>query len=160
MPSLTLAQKHSLTQAASYYEQARSVASGLTMLSPIAVGLGTSLFGKKEQPEAGPSGNRSTPGHSVKGKEPSNETTTSDSSKSSWAMRMPSTNSLYGMAAVAVGAAAVGTAYYRREDFMNGWKYGYEHMTFVGNLWDENAMRGRLDTLDKLSRERNVRFWK
>ena len=81
-------------------------------------------------------------------------------SKSSWAVPTPSSKALYGLGAAALGAAAVGTVYYRREDFMNGWKYGYDHMTFVRNLWDEEAMRGRLVALDQLSRDRNVRFWK
>ncbi len=155
--------KHSLTQAASYYEQARSVVSNFSMLSPLAVGLGASVFGKKEQ-AAGPSESRpSSP--SGKGNEPAlpPPSTESAPSKSTWGIPViptPSTRALYGIGAMALGAAAVGTAYYRREDFMNGWKYGYEHMTFVGNLWDEEAMRGRLVALDRLSRDRNVRFWK
>jgi hypothetical protein len=61
---------------------------------------------------------------------------------------------------MALGAAAVGTAYYRREDFLNGWKWGYEHMTFVRNLWDDQGLKDRLDDLDRLSRERSVLFTK
>jgi len=151
--------KHSLTQAASYYEQARSIASTVTMLSPFAVGLGASVFGKKGQTEARPSNSRASTPPSAKGKETST-TTTESPSKSSWAIPAPTTKALYGFGAMALGAAAVGTAYYRREDFMNGWKFGYEHMTFVRNLWDEEGMRGRLVALDRLSRDRNVRFWK
>jgi hypothetical protein len=61
---------------------------------------------------------------------------------------------------VALGAAAVGTAYYRREDFLNGWKYGYDHMTFVRNLWDEEGLRVRLEGIERLGKEWNVPFWK
>jgi hypothetical protein len=54
----------------------------------------------------------------------------------------------------------VGTAYYRREDFVNGWKFGYDHMTFVRNLWDEEGLRARLEGIERLGKERNVPFWK
>lgn len=142
--------KHHLSQAATYYEQARSVASAATMLSPLAVGLGFGKWGSsKDTGEAGPS--RSSP--KGKGKEVEEPPTAIQSfwSKSS---------TLYGLGAVALGAAAAGTAYYRREDFMNGWKWGFDHMTFVKNLWDDAAMKDRLDTLDRLSKERNIMFWK
>lgn len=75
-------------------------------------------------------------------------------------MPVASTKSLYGLGAMALGAAALGTAYYRREDFMNGWRYGYEHMTFVRNLWDDEGMKGRLEGTDKLANERQVVFSK
>jgi hypothetical protein len=142
--------KHHLSQAATYYEQARSVASAATMLSPLAVGLGFGKWGSgSKTEEAGPS--RSSP--KGKGKEVEETPTAIQSfwSKSS---------TLYGLGAVALGAAAAGTAYYRREDFMNGWKWGFDHMTFVRNLWDDAAMKERLDTLDRLSKERNIMFWK
>lgn len=66
----------------------------------------------------------------------------------------------YSLGAAALGAAAMGTAYYRREDFFNGWKWGYEHMTFVGKLWDQEEMKGRLDAIDELDNKYNIRFWK
>ena len=162
--SLTSWQKHGLTQAASYYEQARTVASTLTTLSPFVAGLGFSGLGKKDpaqaQAKAGPSNSREAIPSSTKGKE-----TETLATKSSWlpalsAMTTPSTRTLYGVGAMALGAAAVGTAYYRREDFMDGWKWGYEHMTFVRNLWDDEAMRGRLVGIEQLSKDRKVRFWK
>lgn len=70
------------------------------------------------------------------------------------------TSTLYGLGAVALGAAAAGTAYYRREDFMNGWKWGFDHMTFVRNLWDDAGMKERLDALDVLDRNHSIRFRK
>lgn len=66
----------------------------------------------------------------------------------------------YSLGAAALGAAAMGTAYYRREDFFNGWKWGYEHMTFVGKLWDQEGMKERLDAIDNLDKQYNIRFWK
>jgi hypothetical protein len=117
------------------------------MLSPIAVGLGFGKWGSKDA-EAGPS--KSSPKGKGKEKEETPTAIQSFWSKSS---------TLYGLGAVALGAAA-GTAYYRREDFMNGWKWGFDHMTFVRNLWDDAAMKERLETLDRLSEERNIMFWK
>jgi hypothetical protein len=147
--------KHHLSQAATYYEQARSVASAATMLSPLAVGLGFGKWGSSNQDqsqgqEAGPS--RSSP----KGKGKEVEETPTTGIQSFWSK----SSTLYGLGAVALGAAAAGTAYYRREDFMNGWKWGFDHMTFVKNLWDDGAMKERLDTLDRLATERNIMFWK
>jgi hypothetical protein len=118
------------------------------MLSPIAVGLGFGKWGSSKDAEAGPS--KSSPKGKGKEKEETPTAIQSFWSKSS---------TLYGLGAVALGAAA-GTAYYRREDFMNGWKWGFDHMTFVRNLWDDAAMKERLETLDRLSKERNIMFWK
>lgn len=185
-------QKHQITQAASYYDTARSVASSIGMLSPVALGLGFGKFGNKTSEQAnraGPSrpssssassststSDKSKGNRNGKGKEmqsnsqastqgQSQTTTSSKSSWSSWSLpSIPSpalnTTTMYGLGALALGAAAAGTAYYRREDFFNGWKYGYEHMTFVRNLWDDEGMKGRLEDLARLSEERNVRFWK
>lgn len=66
----------------------------------------------------------------------------------------------YGFGAAALGVAAMGTAYYRREDFVNGWKWGAEHMTFVGKLWDQEEMNARLDAIDQLDKKYGIRFWK
>lgn len=62
--------------------------------------------------------------------------------------------------ALAVGAAAAGTVYYQRDTFATGWKYGYDHMTFVKNLWDADALKQRLDTINDLANTRNVVFAK
>lgn len=64
------------------------------------------------------------------------------------------------MGALAVGAAAAGTVYYQRDTFATGWKYGYDHMTFVKNLWDAEALKRRLEVAHELSKTRNVVFAK
>jgi hypothetical protein len=145
--------KHGLSQAATYYEQAKNVASAVGMFSPVALGLGFGKFGggggsskDQELSQAGPSRLKST--DTADSKPPPSK---------SW---FAPTKTLYGLGAIALGAAAVGTAYYRREDFASGWKYGYDHMTFVGNLWDAEALSARLEALDRIGRERGVQFWK
>ena len=140
------------------------------MLSPLAIGLGVGKWGRQDgnqqskDQEAGSSGSSRGPTPTSKGKEtaPANSRPTNqppDASSKSW-LPSPSAKTLYGLGAVALGAAAMGTAYYRREDFLNGWKWGYEHMTFVRNLWDDGGMKERLLEVDELTRTRNIRFWK
>lgn len=120
------------------------------MLSPIAVGLGFGKWG------GGGGGNADAGPSQSKGKSREVEPNPAAAPGSLWNR----TNALYGLGAVALGAAAAGTAYYRREDFMNGWKWGFDHMTFVKNLWDDTGMKERLDALDRLQRERNIMFAK
>ena len=136
------------------------------MLTPVALGLGFGKFGAKPDTanQAGPSKTRTpSPDRAItrKGKEPE---ATPTAVQSIWSMAsavMPSAKTaMYGIGAAAVGAAVVGTAYYRREDFMNGWRYGYDHMTFVKNLWDEDGMRQRLEDIVQLTSERGVFFRK
>jgi hypothetical protein len=130
------------------------------MLSPFAVGLGFGKWGQGSQgQEAGPSRTPTPPttGAKGKGKEVTPDSTgVAGAAQSFWSK----SSTLYGLGAVALGAAAAGTAYYRREDFMNGWKWGFDHMTFVKNLWDDAAMKDRLDTLDRLEKERDITFFK
>lgn len=129
------------------------------MLSPLAVGLGFGKWGgsaSSSTDEAGPSGSKSnSKSASSKGKEPASDPEV-PSVQSFW----NKTSTLYGLGAVALGAAAAGTAYYRREDFMNGWKWGFDHMTFVKNLWDDAGMKERLDALSDLDKDHSIRFRK
>lgn len=67
---------------------------------------------------------------------------------------------MYGLGAVAAGVAAMGGAYYSREHFLNGWKWGYDHMTFVGNLWDAEALEARLQCVEELRVKHQVGFTK
>ncbi|WVF71695.1 hypothetical protein IAT40_006503 [Kwoniella sp. CBS 6097] len=183
-PYLGLHPKHHLSQAASYVDQARSIASTVGMLSPMALGFGFGKFGKKaeEAPAAGSSASRSgsgtssrsgSPSQNSKGKQP--ETTVkapvqeseaaqpTTAASRSWFSSMPtmvppSTKTMYGLGAAALGAVALGTAYYRREDFVTGWKWGYDHMTFVKNLWDDEGMKGRLVAINSLIEDRKIIF--
>ncbi|WWC89547.1 uncharacterized protein L201_004471 [Kwoniella dendrophila CBS 6074] len=175
-PYLGLHPKHHLSQAASYVDQARSIASTVGMLSPMALGLGFGKFGKKTEDaaEAGPSSSRSSSpkSNNGKGKEPETtvlpntstpkETTTTAATSSFWSklpsIGQPSSGTLYGLGAAALGAVALGTAYYRRGDFVTGWKWGYDHMTFVKNLWDDEGMKGRLVSIHELIIGRKIVF--
>lgn len=148
-------QKHGLSTAAGYYDTARNVASTLSMLSPVALGLGMGKFGlgsssdssRSTTPNAKPTSGSSTP-------------TGSNGTGKAWYSSLTDKKALYGLGAVAVGAAAMGGAYYSREHFLNGWKWGYDHMTFVGNLWDAEALERRLQSIEELRVKYGVAFAK
>lgn len=68
----------------------------------------------------------------------------STSKATGWARWAPAAYTVGG--AIAAGAAA-GAAYWRREDITSGYKWAFDHMKYVGNLWDKEAMGKRLDDL-------------
>lgn len=76
----------------------------------------------------------------------------SNSSAQGWARWAPAV----GGALLAAGAA--GAAYYRRDDLAEGWKWGNDHMKYVGTLWDEKALHARLARLAAIRDELGVRF--
>jgi len=46
-----------------------------------------------------------------------------------------------------VAGAAVGTTYYKREELGIGYSWATDHMKYIGNLWDMNALNRRVDFL-------------
>ncbi|KAL1405372.1 hypothetical protein Q8F55_009003 [Vanrija albida] len=82
--------------------------------------------------------------------------TTPKPAASSW---FSNNKGLLGVGALAaLGVAAAGTAYLRRDDLAGGWKWGYEHMTFVKNLFDDEGMKTRMKRIDELRETRKVVF--
>ncbi|KAI6003707.1 hypothetical protein EDD15DRAFT_2507260 [Pisolithus albus] len=78
----------------------------------------------------------------------------STSKDTGWARWAPAAYTVGG--AIAAGAAA-GAAYWRREDITSGYKWAFDHMKYVGNLWDKEAMGKRLDDL-VLVEQRGITF--
>ncbi|KAG6336531.1 hypothetical protein ID866_2553 [Astraeus odoratus] len=74
---------------------------------------------------------------------------------SGWARWAPAAYAVGG--AVAAGAAA-GAAYWRREELTSGYNWASDHMKYVGNLWDEEAMKGRLDSLVQAGTKHGILF--
>lgn len=126
--------KNSATKVTEYADTARSVASGI--FGGLA-GLGTK---KVTSAPANPPTGLLT-----------NAPTTSGGSRGwgKWAA--------YGGAVLAAGAAA-GTAYYKRDDLTSGYGWASDHMRYIGNLWDENAMRRRVESIINLEDEAGVLF--
>jgi len=127
------------------------------MLSPLAVGLG---FGKAKQAHEEAKQRSAQEEEKRKnsgGSSPANSSGANTPTSSWW----KSSSAAIALGAVAaLSAAAAGTAYYRREDLALGWRWGYDHMTFVKNLWDVDGLKARLLRIDELSRTRNVLFAK
>ena len=46
-----------------------------------------------------------------------------------------------------MAGAVAGTAYYRRDDIGSGYSWTTDHMNYVRNLWDEDALQKRLQGL-------------
>ncbi|KAI9574668.1 hypothetical protein HD554DRAFT_2166134 [Boletus coccyginus] len=66
------------------------------------------------------------------------------SSASGWGRWAPAA---YAIGGAVVAGATAGAAYMRKDDITSGYSWASDHMKFVGSLWDEKAMRGRLDNL-------------
>jgi hypothetical protein len=125
------------------------------MLSPLAVGFG---FGKAKQAqeEAEQAKKRSADKNQQPSSSPSPSGSGSGTPTTWW-----KSSAMVGLGALAaLSAAAAGTAYYRREDLALGWKWGYDHMTFVRNLWDIDGLKTRMLRIDELSRTRDIVFAK
>lgn len=74
---------------------------------------------------------------------------------STWAKWAPAAYAIGG--AVLAGATA-GAAYMRRDDITFGYAWASDHMTFIGSLWDEQAMRERLDNLLAVHKDHGIVF--
>ena len=80
---------------------------------------------------------------------------TEAASPSLWAKWAPAAYALGG--AVVAGATA-GAAYLRRDDIASGYAWASDHMKYVGSLWDEKAMHGRLESLLAANTDHGIVF--
>ncbi|CAK5265010.1 unnamed protein product [Mycena citricolor] len=56
----------------------------------------------------------------------------------------------YAVGGALLAGAAAGTTYYHREDIGLGYSWATDHMKYVGNLWDSDALDKRVDFLTNL----------
>lgn len=84
---------------------------------------------------------------------PSPQSNTS-SSKLGWGMWAPAA-----LGAVVAGAAA-GAAFYKKEELTSSLGWAGDHLKYVGTLWDDKALRRRIDTLIAIRKESGVHFHK
>lgn len=59
--------------------------------------------------------------------------------------------------AILAGAAA-GGAYYKRENLSMGLTWATDHMKYVGNLWDEETLKRRIEALINVEEQAGVVF--
>ncbi|KAF9247360.1 hypothetical protein BU15DRAFT_38777 [Melanogaster broomeanus] len=69
------------------------------------------------------------------------ETASSTSRWTSWAP------AAFAVGSAIVAGTAAGAAYMRRDDLTSGYSWASDHMKYVSSLWDEKAMRERVDNL-------------
>ncbi|KAG1752628.1 uncharacterized protein EDB91DRAFT_1243392 [Suillus paluster] len=113
--------KNSATKAVEYASTARTVVSDVF-----------SLFGKKG---AASTASEQTAVASI---------TAPPTAESGWGKWGPAA---YAVGGALVAGAAAGTAYYRRDDIGSGYGWATDHLNYVRNLWDEEALRKRLRDL-------------
>lgn len=64
----------------------------------------------------------------------------------------------YGAGAAMLAGAIAGTAYYKREEVTFGWTWAGDHMKYVKNLWDEEALKKRVENVVDTGSEVGVLF--
>ncbi|KAG6903477.1 hypothetical protein C0995_005500 [Termitomyces sp. Mi166 len=64
----------------------------------------------------------------------------------------------YAVGGALLAGAAAGSAYYKREDLSTGFSWATDHMKYVGNLWDEAALRKRVEALITMKEQAGVSF--
>ncbi|KAK7695740.1 hypothetical protein QCA50_000376 [Cerrena zonata] len=64
----------------------------------------------------------------------------------------------YAAGGALLAGAAAGAAYYKREELTASYTWATDHMKYVGTLWDEAALKRRVDTLFKIETSMGVLF--
>ncbi|KAL7410976.1 hypothetical protein BDY24DRAFT_371693 [Mrakia frigida] len=68
-----------------------------------------------------------------------------------------STPALFGLGTAAVAAAAAG-AYVKRNDVGLGLNWAQDHLRFIGNLWDGDQMKARLEGIEGMVEDEGIIF--
>lgn len=79
----------------------------------------------------------------------------SSDTTSGWAKWAPAA---YTVGGALVAGAAAGGAYWRRQDIGVAHGWAMDHMKYVRNLWDEEALRRRVDMLIEIEKMEGVIF--
>jgi hypothetical protein len=64
----------------------------------------------------------------------------------------------YAVGGAVLAGAAAGGAYYKREDINVSFAWATDHMKYVGNLWDEEALKRRVSALIDAEEQEGVLF--
>ncbi len=135
--------KHGINKYAGYVQTAQSLG---TFFAPMGVGLAarwnSQRQSKAEEDRSSTNGNNTRNAGVPRSATSTNDPAASAKATGNWRTALMAT----GAVALASGAAA--SAAYFNKDKLNG-AYGWvtDHLAFVSNLWDDNALRQRLDRL-------------
>ncbi|GLB33969.1 putative serine esterase (DUF676) [Lyophyllum shimeji] len=122
--------KHSVTKASEYASAAHKV--GSAVFGAFA-GLGAKQATAPTTPAATPSAPTSGPAWAK------------------WAAP-----AAYAVGGAILAGAAAGSAYYKREELNVGFTWAADHMKYVGNLWDEAALKRRIEALIEMDERAGV----
>ncbi|EIN10898.1 hypothetical protein PUNSTDRAFT_125531 [Punctularia strigosozonata HHB-11173 SS5] len=64
----------------------------------------------------------------------------------------------YAVGGTVLAGAAAGAAYMRKDDIGQGYAWAADHMKYVGNLWQEDKLRARMEEILKIEQELGVVF--
>ncbi|KAG2013289.1 hypothetical protein CC2G_010218 [Coprinopsis cinerea AmutBmut pab1-1] len=64
----------------------------------------------------------------------------------------------YAIGGAVLAGAAAGGAYYARDHLTQGYTWATDHMKYVGNLWDEQGLKARVETLVDIDEQEGVIF--
>ncbi|KAJ3963539.1 hypothetical protein EV361DRAFT_874785, partial [Lentinula raphanica] len=84
--------------------------------------------------------------------------TTPPTTETGWCKWAPIVYAVEGV--VTATAATAGAAYGRRDDLGVGYIWATDHMKYVRNLWDEDALKRRIDALIEIEKKEPVIFRK
>jgi hypothetical protein len=77
-------------------------------------------------------------------------------SSGAWSRWAPA--AAYTVGGALIAGAAAGTAFYKRNELTSGYTYLQDHMKYAGNLWDENALKRRVDDILRAEQEHGITF--
>jgi hypothetical protein len=124
--------KNSVTKATEYANAATTV--GTALLGSLA-GLGAQKATQTQTPKP--------------------TTPTPQAPQSGWGWAGPA---IYAMGGAILAGAVAGGAYYKKDDLTQGLSWATDHMKYVSNLWDEEALNRRVEALIDIEKERGVIF--
>lgn len=126
--------KNSATKAAQYAETAKTV--------------GSALFGSLAGFGVATSGSSSSTS-------PAGLLTAPSKEQAGWSKWAPAA---YAVGGALVAGAAAGGAYYKRAELGLGYTWATDHLKYVGNLWDEDACKKRVDSIIEVDETAGIHF--
>ncbi|KAJ3999566.1 hypothetical protein F5050DRAFT_1736965 [Lentinula boryana] len=90
------------------------------------------------------------------GRTPIAAITAPPTSEAGWSKWAPVAYTVGGV--VTAAAAAGGAAYWRRDDLGVGYSWATDHMKYVRNLWDEEALKMRVNSLIEIEKTEGLTF--
>ncbi|KAG7096776.1 hypothetical protein E1B28_004186 [Marasmius oreades] len=128
--------KNSATKAAQYAEAAKTV--GTALFGSLA-GFGASKAASGSSPSTPPAGLLTAPSQDQSG----------------WGKWAPAA---YAVGGALFAGAAAGGAYHKRAELGLGYTWATDHLKYVGNLWDEDVSKKRVDSMIEVDETAGILF--